>query len=60
VIHIAGRASKNDSPILHAAIGLGPQIWAASEEIEQGRRIPPALAAAMKGAGVFGMVMPRA
>jgi indole-3-acetate monooxygenase len=60
MIHIAGKASKEDSQILHAAIGLGSQIRAASEEIEQGRRIPPLLAAAMKGAGVFGMVMPRA
>ena len=60
MIHIAGKASQEDSPILHAAIGLGPQIRAAREEIEQGRRIPPSLAAAMKGAGVFGMVMPRA
>jgi alkylation response protein AidB-like acyl-CoA dehydrogenase len=58
--HIAGKASKEDSPILHAAIGLAPQIRAASEEIEQGRRIPLALAAAMKEAGVFGMAIPRA
>jgi indole-3-acetate monooxygenase len=58
--HIAGKAPREDSQILHAAIGLGSQIRAASEEIEQGRRIPPPLAAAMKGAGVFGMVMPRA
>ncbi len=58
--HPAGKASKEDSPILHAAIGLGPPIRAASEEIEQGRRIPPPLAAAMKEAGIFGMVMPRA
>jgi alkylation response protein AidB-like acyl-CoA dehydrogenase len=60
MIHIAGKASKEDSQILHAAIGLGSQIRAASEEIEEGRRIPPPLAAAMKEAGVFGMVMPRA
>src|SRR4051794_2908079 len=58
--HIAGKASKDDSQILHAAIGLAPQIRSASEEIEQGRRIPPPLATAMKEAGVFGMVMPRA
>jgi len=60
MIHMAGKASKEDSQILHAAIGLGSQIRAASEEIEQGRRIPPPLAAAIKRAGVFGMVMPRA
>src|SRR5260370_38036880 len=58
--HIAGKASKDDSPILHAAIGLAPQIRAASEQIEQGRRIPTPLAGAMKEAGIFGMVMPRA
>ena len=58
--HIAGRASNEDPQVLHAAIGLASQIRAASEEIEQGRRIPPPLAAAMKEAGVFGMVMPRA
>src|SRR5437764_8489369 len=58
--HIAGKASKEDSPILHAAIGLAPQIRSAREEIEQSRRIPPALAAAMKEAGVFGMVIPSA
>jgi alkylation response protein AidB-like acyl-CoA dehydrogenase len=57
---IAGKASKDDAPILHAAIGLAPQIRAASQEIEQGRQVPPPLAAAMKEAGVFGMVMPRA
>jgi Acyl-CoA dehydrogenase, N-terminal domain len=58
--NIAGKASKEDTAILHAAIGLAPQIRAASEEIERGRQIPPPLAAAMKEAGIFGMVMPRA
>ena len=58
--HIAGTASNEDPQILHAAIDLASQIRAASEDIEQGRRIPPPLAAAMKEAGVFGMVMPRA
>ena len=58
--YIAGRATKDDSPILLAAIGLAPQIRAAREEIEQSRRIPPPLAASMKEAGIFGMVMPRA
>ncbi|HEU0157420.1 MAG TPA: acyl-CoA dehydrogenase family protein [Stellaceae bacterium] len=58
--HIAGKAAKHDSPILHAAIALAPQIRAASDAIEQGRRLPPRLAAAMKEAGIFGMVMPRA
>jgi indole-3-acetate monooxygenase len=58
--HIAGKASNEDSPILHAAIGLAPQIRAASEEIEQGRRLPGSIAEAMKAAGIFGMPMPRA
>jgi indole-3-acetate monooxygenase len=58
--HIAGRASNEDPPILHAAIGLAPQIRAAREEIEQGRRLPRSIAEAMKAAGIFGMVMPRA
>ena len=58
--HVAGKAVLDDSPILHAAIGLAGQIREASEEIEQGRRIAPRIAAAMKDAGVFGMPMPRA
>jgi alkylation response protein AidB-like acyl-CoA dehydrogenase len=58
--HTAGKASKDDPTILHQAIGLAPQIRLASEEIEQGRRIPPPLAASMKEAGIFGMVIPRA
>src|ERR1700730_19400 len=57
--HSAGRAAADDSPILHAAIGLAEQIRGASGEIEQGRRLPPGIAAAMKDAGVFGMAMPR-
>jgi indole-3-acetate monooxygenase len=57
--HFAGRATADDSPVLHAAIGLAQQIRAASDEIERGRRITPAVAAAMKDTGVFGMPMPR-
>ena len=57
--HAAGQATADDSPILHAAIGLAEQIRAASDEIEWGRRLPPGIAAAMKDAGVFGMAMPR-
>jgi indole-3-acetate monooxygenase len=58
--YFAGEAGMEDSPVLHAAIGLAEQIRAASDEIETGRRIPRSIAAAMKEAGVFGMVMPRA
>jgi acyl-CoA dehydrogenase-like protein len=57
--HTAGRATAEDSPVLHAAIGLTEQIRAASDEIERSRRLPPGIAAAMKDAGVFGMAMPR-
>jgi indole-3-acetate monooxygenase len=57
--HTAGQASADDSPVLHAAIGLAEQIRSASEEIERGRRLPPSIAAAMKDVGVFGMAMPR-
>jgi indole-3-acetate monooxygenase len=55
----AGEALPQDSPILHAAIGLAPKIREASEEIERGRRLPLHIAQAMKEAGVFGMVVPR-
>jgi indole-3-acetate monooxygenase len=57
--HVAGKATADDSCILHAAIGLAEQIGAASDEIDRGRRIPPHIAQAMKDAGVFGMAMPR-
>ena len=59
LMRAAGGATADDSPVLHAAIGLAQQIQAASEEIERGRRLPPSIAAAMKDAGVFGMAMPR-
>ena len=58
--YFAGEAGTEDSPVLHAAIGLAEQIREASEEIERGRRIPPVIANAMKEAGIFGMVMPQA
>src|SRR6202048_1102801 len=57
--HAAGQATSDDSPVLHAAIGLAEQIRAASDEIERGRRLPADSAAARKDAGVFGMAMPR-
>src|SRR5271163_3415088 len=58
--YLAGQAGPEDSPVLHAAIGLAQQIRAASDEIERHRRIPPSIAAAMKEAGVFGIAMPQA
>ena len=58
--HTAGEATTDDPPILHAAIRLGEQIRDASDEIEQGRRLPTGIAAAMKNAGIFSMPMPLA
>jgi hypothetical protein len=59
-IPAVGVATEEDHPILHAAVTLGERIRDAGDEIEQGRRIPPAIAAAIKDAGVFGMAMPHA
>jgi indole-3-acetate monooxygenase len=58
--YAAGQAGPEESPILHAAIALGPMIRASGDEIEQARRIPVPIVEALKGAGVFGMAMPRA
>jgi alkylation response protein AidB-like acyl-CoA dehydrogenase len=58
--YAAGHARPEDSAILHAAVSLAPQIRDASNEIEQGRRLPPHIAKALKAAGIFGMAMPRA
>jgi indole-3-acetate monooxygenase len=55
-----GQAEQTDHPILQAAIAMAPKIRAAGEEIEKGRRIPKSIAEALKGAGIFGMAMPRA
>lgn len=45
--------------VLEAAKALAPQIKAAADEIERGRRLPLTLVQAMKQAGVFRMPMPR-
>jgi indole-3-acetate monooxygenase len=55
----AGQVFSDDSPVLQAAIELGPKIRDAGNEMEQMRRIPPNIAEAMKDAGIFGMVLPR-
>ena len=55
----AGKVLLEDSPVLRSAVELGPKIRAAGDEMERIRRIPPEIAQAMKGAGVFGMVLPR-
>jgi len=59
MMHPAGKAFPDDSPVLRAAVELGPKIRTAGDEMEQMRRIPPHVAQAMKDAGVFGMVLPR-
>ena len=46
-------------PIVAAALALGPQIRAAADEIEQGRRLPLPIVQAMKEAGVFRVVLSR-
>ena len=46
--YAAGHAGPKDSPILHAAIALAPQIKAASDEIEQARRLPSHIVDAVK------------
>src|SRR3954471_14494514 len=58
--HIAGHASRDDAPILHAAVALRASIKAAGDEIEENRRLPKGLVQAMKDAGIFGMAMPSA
>jgi alkylation response protein AidB-like acyl-CoA dehydrogenase len=45
--------------LLAACLALGPKISAATEEIEQGRRIPTWLVEELRNAGVFRMSMPR-
>ncbi len=56
----AGQAEPSDSPILHNAIAMAPQIRACRDQIERERRLPAAVVQAMKDAGVFGMAMPLA
>lgn len=56
----AGKAFADDPAVLKAAVELMPMIRAAGAEIEQLRRLPPAIASALKDAGVFSMVLPRA
>jgi alkylation response protein AidB-like acyl-CoA dehydrogenase len=58
--YAAGQAEPADSPILHAAIALAPEIHTLGNAIEQARRLPTSIVEALKGAGVFGMTMPRA
>ena len=55
----AGDGPLTGDAILAAARALLPQIRAAADEIEQGRRLPLPLVQAMKDAGIFRMPMPR-
>jgi alkylation response protein AidB-like acyl-CoA dehydrogenase len=56
----ACEATATDHAILHAAIAMAPQIRAAADEIERGRRLTKPIVDILKNAGVFGMPMPRA
>ena len=55
----AGQARLEDSPILHAAIEIAPQICTAADQIEQQRRIHQPIVELLKAAGIFGMAMPK-
>jgi hypothetical protein len=57
--HLMARTDTNEHA-LAAARALTPQIIAKREEMEAERRIPQALVAAMKAAGMFRLSMPRA
>jgi alkylation response protein AidB-like acyl-CoA dehydrogenase len=46
--------------VLEAARDLAPEIARRAPEIEAGRRLPPDLVAALRSAGVFRMLVPRA
>ena len=57
--YAAGQAVPADSPILHAAIALAPQIRAGRRD-RASTPSPASIVEALKGAGIFGMAMPRA
>src|SRR5262245_37206114 len=48
------------NPTVDAARALAPRIRDAADAIEAGRRLPAELVAALSGAGVFRMCVPRA
>src|SRR5262249_25009050 len=52
--------NADKSSLLRAVQDLTPQIRAASEAIERGRRLPTALLRSLTGAGLFRMWVPRA
>jgi alkylation response protein AidB-like acyl-CoA dehydrogenase len=55
-----GTGEDEAARTLAAAQALAPQIRAAANAIEQGRRLTPAIVQAMKQAGIFRMAHPRA
>ncbi len=48
-----------DAALLEAAAALAPGIRPHADEIEAGRRLPPAVVDALAGAGLFRMLVPR-
>lgn len=53
------KEAERSSALLEAARAVVPQIEAAADRIEQERRLPPALVAALVDAGLFRMLVPR-
>ncbi|HWC67123.1 MAG TPA: acyl-CoA dehydrogenase family protein [Acidimicrobiales bacterium] len=55
----ASRAGTRAADVLDAVRALAPAIAARSDEIEEGRRLPPDLVADLRAAGCFRMLVPR-
>jgi indole-3-acetate monooxygenase len=58
-LEIPGTAAETSRALLQAARALAPTVAAAGDRIEQERRLPPEIVAAMVDAGLFRMLVPR-